>query len=61
MNKRVSLIQMNEWNVIEGNHIYGGPVGLNIDPETRYTILKNNSIFVDKDLIINESGKVIHK
>jgi len=49
---------LNGWNVIEGNHIYDGPVGIRINPSAQYTILKRNAIFVDKDTIIKESGRV---
>jgi len=50
---------LNGWNIMEGNHIYDGPVGITIDPAAKNTILKNNTILVDKEEIIHESSKVI--
>ncbi len=43
------------WNIIEGNNIYDGPKGINIPEDASYTIIKQNSIQVDKDQIVNSS------
>ncbi|MGQ9519436.1 MAG: glycosyl hydrolase family 28-related protein [Candidatus Fervidibacter sp.] len=43
------------WNIIEGSHIYDGPIGIFIAPEAQFTIVRRNAITVDKDKIVNKS------
>ena len=50
---------LNGWNIIEGNNIYDGPVGITIDPAVKNTILKKNTISVDKEEIVHESVKIV--
>jgi hypothetical protein len=50
---------LNGWNIIEGNHIYDGPLGITIDPAAENTILKKNTIIVDDEELNHESVKVV--
>ncbi len=43
------------WNIIEANHVYDGPNGILIESDAKHTILKRNSISVDK-VQINDRG-----
>jgi hypothetical protein len=46
---------LKDWNIIEGTHIYDGPIGIFIAPEAKFTILRRNAITVDGEKIVNKS------
>jgi hypothetical protein len=50
---------LKDWNIIEGTHIYDGPIGIFIAPEAKFTILRHNKITVDKDKVVNKSATTI--
>lgn len=50
---------LKDWNIVEGCHIYDGPIGIFIAPEAKFTILRHNAIFVDKEPILNRSATTI--
>jgi hypothetical protein len=47
------------WNVIEAVHIYDGPDGIRISPEAGTTILRQNSIHVDSQALVDEGGRAV--
>jgi len=46
-----------DWNIVEGSHLYDGPRGIRIPAEARHTQLRNNTIHVDGEAVIDESKK----
>ena len=47
------------WNVVEGTHIYDGPVGIHAEPDTRHLILRHNAIHVDGARVKAPPGAVV--
>ncbi len=52
---------LKDWNIVEGTHIYDGPVGIFIAPEARFTILRRNAITVDREPVINRSPTTVQQ
>jgi len=50
---------LNGWNIIEANHIFNGAKGIVIQSEAQATILKRNTINVEKSKIVDKSKKAI--
>jgi len=50
---------LKDWNIVEGTHIYDGPVGIFIAPEAKFTVLRRNAVSVDGEAIVNEAATTV--
>jgi hypothetical protein len=44
------------WNLMEGTHLYDGPLGIRVGSEVRHLILRHNPVFVAGEQIKDETG-----
>ncbi len=52
---------LKDWNIVEGTHIYDGPVGIFIASNARFTVLRRNAITVDREAVVNRSETTVQQ
>ena len=47
------------WNIVEGTHIHGGPIGVAISPRADYNVLRRNAIHTDGEAVDDGTATTI--